>query len=124
MYYQNSSENKNRIMESSESNSFNVLQIALMVLCFIFALIGVFSNIAMIHIFKQKDLKVRFNCLIIVRAVFDLITICCFLFTGLMYLIKVEMAPWMFLCACAFNCSAFTMTTIALERYLVLCKNK
>merc|ERR1712012_205096 len=31
--------------------------------------------------------------------------------------------PW-FGCACAFNCSAFTMTNIALERYLVLCKDK
>ena len=30
----------------------------------------------------------------------------------------------LFLDSVAFNCSAFTMITIALERYLVLCMNK
>ena len=117
-------ENTTETNTSSTPNPLNVLQIALGVFCFAFALIGIVSNIALILTFKQKDLKIRFNCLIILRAVFDLITIFCYLVTALMYFIGFTWQLSWFVCACAFNCSALTMTNIALERYLVLCKNK
>ena len=117
-------ENTTETNTSFTPNPLTVLQIALGVFCFAFALIGIVSNIAMILIFKQKDLKIRFNCLIILRAVFDLITIICYLMTAMLYFIGSTGPFCWFVCACAFNCSAFTMTNIALERYLVLCKEK
>ena len=35
---------------------------------FTFALIGIVSNTAMIQVYKKKDLKVRFNCLMLALA--------------------------------------------------------
>ena len=105
-------------------NPLNPLQLTLLGFCFVLGLAGIVSNIAMILNFKQKDLKIRFNSLIILCAVFDLITICTFVLTVMSYFIKAPVAIFLFVDDVAFNCSAFTMTTITLERYLVLCKNK
>ena len=105
-------------------NPLNPLQLTLTGFCFVFVLVGIVSNIAMILNFKQKDLTIRFNSLIILCAVFDLITICTFALTTSSYFIKGPVVIFLFVFNVAFNCSALTMTTIALERYLVLCKNK
>ena len=107
-----------------EKNPLNPLQLTLLGICFVFVLIGIVSNIAMILNFKQKDLKIRFNSLIILSAIFDLTTICTFVLTFISYITKAPVAIFLFVDDVAFNCSAFTMTTITLERYLVLCKNK
>ena len=117
-------ENTTETNTSFTPNPLNVLQIALGVFCFAFAFIGIVSNIVMIHIFIQKNAMHRFNSLIILHAVFDLITIFCYLMTAILYFIGYTGPYSWFVCACAFNCSAFTMTNIALERYLVLCKDK
>ena len=51
---------------------------------FTFALIGIASNTAMIQVYKKKDLKVRFNCLMLSLAVFDLLTILLFILTAIL----------------------------------------
>ena len=115
---------KEFLFEMEEKNPLNPLQLTLLGICFVFVLIGIVSNIAMILNFKQKDLKIRFNSLIILCAIFDLTTICTFVLTVISYFTKAPVAIFLFVDDVAFNCSAFTMTTITLERYLVLCKNK
>ena len=107
-----------------ENNPLDPLQLTLLGFCFVFVLVGIVSNIAMILNFKKKDLTIRFNSLIILCAVFDLITICTFALTTSSYFIKGPVVIFLFVFNLAFNCSVLTMTTITLERYLVLCKNK
>ena len=117
---------------TTEETSFNAVQWIMFVICLAFALVGIVSNIALILTLKQKDMKIRFNCLMILRAVFDLTTCFTFILAAISYFVfheqdehnhVLESIP-LFLDSIAFNCSAFTMITIALERYLVLCKNK
>ena len=116
---------------TTEETSFNAAQWIMFVICLAFALVGIVSNIALILTLKQKDMKIRFNCLMILRAVFDLTTFFTFILAAISYFVfheqvdnhVLESIP-LFLDSVAFNCSAFTMITIALERYLVLCKNK
>ena len=89
---------------------------------FSFALIGIISNIALIVIYKQKDLKVRFNCLMLSLAVFDLMTILAFALTAIVELAVGTNTVLPFLSGALLNCSAYTMTAIAIEQYLLLCR--
>ena len=107
-----------------EKNPLNPLQLTLLGICFVFVLIGIVSNIAMILNFKQKDLKIGFNSLIILCAIFDLTTICTFILNVMAFYIQAPLAIFLFVDYTALYCSSFTMITISLERYLVLCKNK
>ena len=111
-------------LKMEENNPLDPLQLTLTGFCSVFVLVDIVSNIAMILNFKQKDLKIRFNSLIILCAVFDLISICTFTLPPMSYFIKAHAAIFSFVFNVGFNCSAFTMITISLERYLVLCKNK
>ena len=90
---------------------------------FTFALIGIASNTAMIQVYKKKDLKVRFNCLMLSLAVFDLLTILLFILTAILQVAVGPNAILLFVDGASFLCSAYTMTLIALERYLALCRN-
>ena len=90
---------------------------------FTFALIGIVSNTAMIQVYKKKDLKVRFNCLMLALAVFDLLTILLFILTAILQVVIGPNAILLFVDGASFLCSAYTMTLIALERYLALCRN-
>ena len=90
---------------------------------FTFALIGIVSNTAMIQVYKKKDLKVRFNCLMLALAVFDLLTILLFILTAILQVAIGPNAILLFVDGASFLCSAYTMTLIALERYLALCRN-
>ena len=119
---------------TEEPSSLNTAQWVMSVICLAYALVGIVSNIALILTLKQKDMKIRFNCLMILRAVFDLTTCFTFILAAISYFVfheqdehnqnhVLESIP-LFLDSIAFNCSAFTMITIALERYLVLCKDK
>ena len=101
-------------LKMEENNPLNPVQLTLLGFCFVFVLVGIVSNIAMILNFKKKDLTIRFNSLIILCAVFDLITICTFVLTVMSYFIKAPVAIFLFVDDVAFNCSAFTMTTITL----------
>ena len=107
-----------------KENPLNPLQLTLLGFCFVFVLTGIVSNIAMILEFKQKDLKIRFNALIILCAIFDLTTICTCILNIVAYFIEAPLAIFLFVDYTALYCSSFTMITISLERYLVLCKNK
>ena len=89
---------------------------------FSLALIGIISNIALIVIYKQKDLKVRFNCLMLSLAVFDLMTILAFALTAIVELAVGTNTVLPFLSGALLNCSAYTMTAIAIEQYLLLCR--
>ena len=109
---------------STENDSLNTPQLILTSLCFVFDLVGIISNIALIYIFKQKDLKVRFNCLMIFRAMFDLARLISFIVNAIMIIFEVPVVVVVFLDGVAYNCSAYTMITIALERYRIICKQK
>ena len=113
---------------TEEPSSLNTAQWVMSVICLAYALIGIVSNIVFILTLKQKDTKIRFNCLMILRAMFDLTTFFTFICNAISYIAihehNVLESMILFLDSVAFNCSAFTMITIALERYLVLCMNK
>ena len=116
---------------TTEETSFNAAQWIMFVICLAFALVGIVSNIALILTLKQKDMKIRFNCLMILRAVFDLTTFFTFILAAISYFVfheqddhnVLESIP-LFLDSIAFHCSTFTMITIALKRYRVLGKEK
>ena len=112
------------VFKMEKENPLNPLQLTLLGFCFVFVLTGIVSNIAMILEFKQKDLKIRFNSLIILCAVFYLTTICTFILNVVAYYTQAPLAIFLFVDYIALYCSSFTMITISLERYLVLCKNK
>lgn len=91
------------------------------------AVLGMFCNIALINIFKLKDQKITFNCLMILQATFDLAYIWIFVVTGIAYVMDLPdqiKTVTLFLIGCAWNCCAFTKIAIIMERYLVLCKNR
>ena len=91
------------------------------------AVLGMFCNIALINIFKLKDQKITFNCLMILQATFDLSYIWIFVVNGIAYVMDLPdqiTTLTSFLIGCVWNCCAFTKIAIIMERYLVLCKNR
>ena len=93
--------------------------------CFcLFALFGIVSNLALLLIYKSKDLSIRFNCLMLLLAIFDMVTMFMYLLT---LTIAVSIGPekldiLLYFDSCCISCSVYTITAIALERFLVLCK--
>ena len=89
--------------------------------------LGLIGNIALIVIFSKKDLKLRFNGLIIGLAVFDLVYMTTRLTWSMIdynYLnyYKLTMVVQN-LSQVAFSCSAYTAIAISLERYILICHN-
>ena len=88
--------------------------------------LGLIGNIALIVIFSKKDLKLRFDSLIITLAVFDLVymttqlTISMIFYSNLNLELYSEKRILVILKKVAFSCSAFTAIAISLERYLLI----
>ena len=118
----NTEESSNQTIQE-EKLGLGTVQKAGLGIFFTFALIGIVSNTAMIQVYKKKDLKVRFNCLMLALAVFDLLTILLFILTTILQVAIGPNAILLFVDGASFLCSAYTMTLIALERYLALCRN-
>ena len=118
----NTEESSNQTIHD-EKLGLGTVQKAGLGIFFTFALIGIVSNTAMIQVYKKKDLKVRFNCLMLALAVFDLLTILLFILTAILQVVIGPNAILLFVDGASFLCSAYTMTLIALERYLALCRN-
>ena len=86
---------------------------------------GLIGNIALIAIFRKRDLRQRFNSLILTLAIFDVIYLCSqiresmTLYFGEMALYyKMEVST-----KTAFSLSTFTAIAISIERYCMLCRN-
>ena len=102
------------------------LQTAELVLCGIlisFALLGIIGNILLILTYKKKDLKTRFNSLMLLLAICDLLYLIFLSFT-LVVISYIGTEPVLvFLTECVFSGSVYTTTVIAFERYLVFCRD-
>ena len=91
--------------------------------------LGLIGNIALIVIFSKKDLKLRFNGLIIILAVFDLVYMTTRLTWSMIFYLDLELDEKFkintmgFLEQVAFSCSAYTAIAISLERYILICHN-
>ena len=105
-------------------SGIDAVQLIGIVLFFTFTVIGLASNIALIGIYKKKDLTLRFNSLMLTLAFFDLATIVFFILTAILQLtIGHELnLVLLYLDGSLVICSAYTMVAIALDRYLSLCK--
>ena len=108
-------------------SGIDTVQIIGKVLFFTFTIIGFASNIALIGIYKKKDLTLRFNSLMLTLAFFDLTTIVFYILTAILQLtighdqilLNSILLYWD---RSLIVCSAYTMVAIALDRYLSLCK--
>ena len=90
--------------------------------------LGLIGNIALIVIFSKKDLKLRFNGLIIILAVFDLVYMTTRLTWSMIFYLDLQLDSEKYLTMVAltevaFSCSAFTAIAISLERYILICHN-
>ena len=85
--------------------------------------LGFIGNIALIVIFSKKDLKLRFNGLIISLAVFDLVYMTTRLMRSYLRLDSEIRLTVVVLTQVAFSCSAYTAIAISLERYILICHN-
>ena len=122
--------NTNELSNSTTEDELSGLDVAHIVgkvLFFLFGVIGIVSNIALIRTYKKKDLSVRFNSLMLILAIFDLATIALFILTGIVQLTVVLdpgfNAVLLYLDVIVVNCTAYTMAAIALDRYLI-CRNQ
>ena len=110
-------------------SDIDVAQIAGKGLFFLFAMIGLMSNIALIRIYKRKDSSLRFNNLMLILAMFDLATITLFLVTGIIQFsignsMPVFNAILLYVDVSVAVCSGYTMIAVALDRYLIFCKDR
>ena len=108
---------------------FNVIVIA--GFCALLGLFGIIGNIGLIVVYCKKPLKVRFNALMLMLAIFDLI----FILTvpvvpiGLISIFGSRNMFWPFhipyyLNQVAFSGSILTTIAVAAERFLMVCKGK
>ena len=89
-----------------------------------FAVAGIAGNIAMVITYKKKNLKIRFDCLMLLLAIVDLMFLL-LLINTLVLAVILGNIPWLFfLVECVFSGSVYTTTVISLERYLLLCRDK
>ena len=88
--------------------------------------LGFIGNIALIVTFSKKDLKLRFNGLIIALAVFDLVYMTTRLTWSMIDYLDLPLDYYLtvvVLTQVAFSCSAYTAIAISLERYILICHN-
>ena len=111
--------------EDTVPSAIDGIQLTGEVLFFIFTAIGLASNIALIGIYKKKNLTLRFNSLMLTLAFFDLAAVASCLLTAILQLTigdDQNFALLYYLDVALLNCSGYTMVAIALDRYLTLCK--
>ena len=110
-------------LENQEQEGLDSTQMFFAGILVVFAAFGIGGNIALIRNYKTKNLKVRFNCLMLFLAICDLT----YLISIMVVLIVVETVGEVhflhWLCEVFFCCSVYTTTAITLERYLVFCKD-
>ena len=75
-------------------SGIDAVQLIGIVLFFTFTVIGLASNIALIGIYKKKDLTLRFNSLMLTLAFFDLATIVFFILTAILQLTIAGLRQW------------------------------
>ena len=92
--------------------------------------LGLIGNIALIVIFSKKDLKLRFNRLIILLAVFDLVYVTTQLTLSMINYLDIKDTAYIDIRSIlgamnevAFSCSAWTAVAISFERYALICHN-
>ena len=86
---------------------------------------GLIGNVALIAIFRKKDLRLRFNSLMLTLAIFDLIYLCMQITQSMaMYLKEWKLVHKMEVFSnTAFSLSSFTAIAISIERYCKVCRN-
>ena len=115
--------NHNNSNDTDIKNGLDSNQMFFAGILVVLAAFGIGGNIALIRNYLAKNLKVRFNCLMLFLAICDLT----YLISIIVVLIVVETVGEVhflhWLCEVFFACSVYTTTAITLERYLVFCKN-
>ena len=115
--------NHNNSNDTDIKNGLDSSQMFFAGILVVLAVFGIGGNIALIRNYQAKNLKVRFNCLMLLLAICDLT----YLISIMVVLIVVETVGEVhflhWLCEVFFCCSVYTTTAITLERYLVFCKN-
>ena len=115
--------NHNNSNDTDIKNGLDSSQMFFAGILVVLAAFGIGGNIALIRNYQAKNLKVRFNCLMLFLAICDLT----YLISIIVVLIVVETVGEVhflhWLCEVFFCCSVYTTTTITLERYLVFCKD-
>ena len=115
--------NHNNATDSDVENGLDSSQMFFAGILVVLAAFGIGGNIALIRNYQAKNLKVRFNCLMLFLAICDL----AYLISIIVVLIVVETVGevhflhWLF--EVFFACSVHTTTAITLERYLLFCKD-
>ena len=120
----NNDTTETKLEDTNVPSAIDAVQLTGEVLFFIFTAIGLASNIALIGIYKKKDLTLRFNSLMLTLASFDLTTIAFFILTAILQLTIGHDLNFVFLYldGSLIICSAYTMVAIAVDRYLFLCR--
>ena len=115
--------NHNNSNDTDIKNGLDSNQMFFAGILVVLAAFGIGGNIALIRNYLAKNLKVRFNCLMLFLAICDLT----YLISIMVVLIVVETVGEVhflhWLCEVFFACSVYTTTAITLERYLVFCKD-
>ena len=104
-------------------------KLAFKIVCCIISLFGLLGNLALVVIYVRKDRKVRFNSLMLLIMTFDSFFIVCGVANMVIELTessedKILVKVITFLYHFTFTGSVSTTTLVAIERYLILCKEK
>ena len=99
------------------------------IVCCIISIFGLLGNLALFGIYVRKDRKVRFNSLMLLITSFDFFFIVCGVAKVVIGLTessedKILVKVIIFLYQFTFTGSVYTTTLVAIERYLILCKEK
>ena len=112
-----------KVNKTDQENGFGTAEMIFAGILVSFACIGIIGNIFMINTYKKKNLQVRFDCLMLLLAIIDLLFLI-LLVTTLVLAVLIGNTPWLFFAVeCVFSGSVYSITTITIERYLLLCKN-
>ena len=119
----NATNHNNNANETNVENGLDSSQMFFAGILVVLAAFGIGGNIALIRNYKAKNLKVRFNCLMLFLAICDLTYLISIMVVLIAFEIVGEVHFLHWLCEVFFACSVYTTTAITLERYLVFCKD-
>ena len=115
--------NHNNSNDTDIKNGLDSNQMFFAGILVVLAAFGIGGNIALIRNYLAKNLKVRFNCLMLLLAICDLTYLISIMVVLIAFEIVGEVHFLHWLCEVFFCCSVYTTTAITLERYLVFCKD-